>query len=58
MNFHPDKQLLKVAGDRDQTTNPWITKPALYLYIMGDLLRTSAKSYATKMKDKHISIKK
>ena len=29
MNFHPDKQLLQVAGTRDQTTDPWITRPAL-----------------------------
>jgi cytochrome c biogenesis protein CcdA len=35
MNFHPDKQLFQVAGTRDQTTDPWITMPALYLYTMG-----------------------
>ena len=38
MNFHPDKQLFQVAGAGDRTTDPWITKPALYLYIMGDPL--------------------
>ena len=38
MNFHPDKQLFQVAGTGDQTTDPWITKPALYLYTMGDPL--------------------
>ena len=38
MNFHPDKQLFQVAGARDRTTDPWITKPALYLYTMGDPL--------------------
>ena len=33
MNFHPDKQ---VAGAGDRTTDPWITKPVLYLYTIGD----------------------
>ena len=36
MNFHPDKQLFQVAGAGDRTIEPWITKPALYLYTMGD----------------------
>ena len=36
MNFHPDKQLFLVAGTGDRTTDPWITKPVLYLYTMGD----------------------
>ena len=34
MNFHPDKQLFQVAGAGDQTTDPWITNPALNLYTM------------------------
>jgi hypothetical protein len=38
MNFHPDKQLFQVAGDGDRTADPWITKPVLYLYTMGDPL--------------------
>ena len=38
MNFHPDKQLLQVAGAGDQTNDPWISKPALYLYTMGNPL--------------------
>ena len=38
MNFHSDKQLFQVAGTGDRTTDPWITKPALYLYTMGDPL--------------------
>ena len=37
MNFHPDKQLFQVAGARDRTTDPWITKPVLYPYTMGGL---------------------
>ena len=42
MDFHPDKQLFQVIGTGDRTTDPWITKPALYLYTMGDLvLRTT-----------------
>jgi hypothetical protein len=41
MNFHPDKQLFKVASAEDQTTDPWITKPALFLYTMGDQLRSN-----------------
>ena len=36
MNFHPDKQLFQVASTGDWTTDPWITKPALYPYTMGD----------------------
>ena len=36
MNFHPDKQLFQVAGTGDRTTDPWITKPVLYLYTMGE----------------------
>ena len=38
MNFHPDKQLFQVAGSGERTTDPWITKPAVYLYTMGDPL--------------------
>ena len=38
MNFHPDKQLFQVAGAGDRTTDPWITKPVLYLYAMGEAL--------------------
>ena len=34
MNFHPDKQLFQVAGAGNRTTDPWITKPELYLYTM------------------------
>ena len=30
VNFHLDKQLFQVAGAGDRTTDPWITKPALY----------------------------
>ena len=37
-NFHPDKQLFQVAGARDLTTDPWITRPELYPYITGDSL--------------------
>ena len=29
---------IQVAGNGDQTINPWITKPALYLYTMGNPL--------------------
>ena len=36
MNFHPDKQLFQVASAGDRTTDPWIAKPALYLYTMGN----------------------
>ena len=36
MNFHPNKQFFQVAGAKDRTTDPWITKPALYLYTMED----------------------
>jgi hypothetical protein len=35
MNFHPDKQLFQVAGTGVQTTDPWITRPALSPYTMG-----------------------
>ena len=38
MNFHPDKQLFQVAGAGARTADPWITKPALYLYTVGDPL--------------------
>ena len=38
MNFHPYKQLYQVAGAGDWTTDPWITKPALYHYTIGDPL--------------------
>ena len=31
MNFHPDKQLFQIASAKDRTTDPWITKPGLYL---------------------------
>jgi hypothetical protein len=41
MNFHPDQQLLQVAGASVRTADPWITKPALYLYTMGDPLAGS-----------------
>ena len=42
MNFHPNKQFFQVAGAKDRTTDPWITKPALYLDMLGDLvLRTT-----------------
>ena len=27
-----------VAGARDRTTDPWITKPVIYIYTMGDPL--------------------
>ena len=30
MNFHPDKQLFQVAVAGDQTTDPWVFRPALY----------------------------
>ena len=36
MNIHPDKQLFKIAGSGDQTTDPCITKPGLYVYTIGD----------------------
>ena len=32
MNFHPDKQLLQVAG----TADPWVTSLTLSPYITGD----------------------
>ena len=35
MNFHPIKQFFQVTGARDQTTDPWITKPVLYPYNTG-----------------------
>ena len=38
MNFHPDKQLVQVAGAVDRTTDPWITRPELYPYTTGDSL--------------------
>ena len=38
MNFHPNIQLFQFAGAGDRTTDPWITKSALYLYTMGDPL--------------------
>ena len=50
MNFHPDKQLFQVAGAGDQTTDPWITKPALYLYTMGDPLHMQPKNIMSKTK--------
>ena len=30
MNFYPDKQHFQVAGAWDQTTDPWVLRPALY----------------------------
>ena len=38
MHFHPCKELFQVAGARDRTTDPWITKPVIYIYTMGDPL--------------------
>ena len=35
MNIHPNKQFFQVAGARDQTTDPWITRPVLYPYTKG-----------------------
>ena len=32
------KDFFQVDGPGVQTTDPWITKPALYLYTMGDPL--------------------
>ena len=55
MNFHPDKQLLQDVVARDQTTDPWITKPALYLYTMGDPLAFSSIITKVEMeKDIHV----
>ena len=34
MNIHPNKQFFQVAGARDQTTDPWITRAVLYPYTM------------------------
>jgi hypothetical protein len=43
MNFHPDKQLFQLAGAGVRNADPWITKPALYLYTMGDPPREIVK---------------
>ena len=39
MSFHPDnKQLFQIAGAGDRTADPWITRPAPYLYTTGNSL--------------------
>ena len=43
MNFHPDKQLFQVAGDR--TPDPWVTSPMLPPYTMGDSLNVSYSAW-------------
>ena len=62
MNFHPDKQLFQVHGPGDRTTDPWITKPALYLYTTGDplwniLISLFCISNRFKSLNKYISVK-
>ena len=55
MNFHPDKQLFQVVGARDRTTDPWITRPELYPYTMGDsLLGAHLKDYQNKAGFYHV----
>ena len=36
MNFHTDKQLFQVAGARDRTTDPWITRAVIYPFTTED----------------------
>ena len=43
------KQLFQVASTENRTTKPWITKPMLYLYIMGDPLEIIIKECILKM---------